>query len=274
MQIIKLWRLLYKTVFAVIILLIYFLTAFCLLIFPINKYKRKRALGGLYGFLSAILIRLIGVKVNLINNDNYSKDKTWYIMSNHVSFLDILILITKFKTVFITSLEMKKRFLLGQICIMAGAVFVDRRKITTLKDEIPEISEALKNNVNVCLFPESTCANGVELMPFKAALMSAVSGTPAEVLPIVVMYREINNRPFAPDDFQEIGYFGGMKFASQFIKLLTLKSLEADIEILVPFAPENLDRKEIRDKVFERISARYYCYVDDIKGKQPGFVKS
>ncbi|MCL2792197.1 MAG: 1-acyl-sn-glycerol-3-phosphate acyltransferase [Spirochaetaceae bacterium] len=186
-------------------------------------------------------------------------------MSNHVSFLDILILITKLKTVFITSLEMKKRFLLGQICMMAGCVFVDRRKITTLKDEIPEISEALKNNVNVCLFPESTCANGVELIPFKAALMSAVSGTPAEILPLSIMYRKINNRPFTPDGFKEIGYYAGMRFFPQFVKLLTLKSLEVDIEILDPFAPGNLDRKEMRDKVFDRISARYYRYVDDIK---------
>ena len=266
MRIIKLWRLLYKIIFEVIIVLLYFLTASFVFIFPMNKYKRKRALARLYGFWAIPFIKILGIKVNFLNS-NYSKNKTWYVMSNHVSFADILILITKIRTVFITSLEMKKRFLLGQLCAMAGCLFVDRRKITTLKNEIPEISEALRNNVNVALFPESTCANGTELLPFKAALMSAVSGTQAEILPVSVMYRKINNRPFTPEDFFEIGYFGGMKFVPQFLKLLTLKSLEVDIEVLDTFTPENLDRKEIRDRVFNIISTRYYRYIDDIKIK-------
>ena len=247
------------------IVLLYFLAAAFIFIFPVNKYKKKRIVAATYGFMSVLFIKVLGIKTNLLGNTNYSKEKTWYIMSNHVSFIDILILITKFKTVFITSLEMKKRFLLGQICVMAGCVFINRKKITTLKDEIPEITNALKNNVNVCLFPEATCANGVELLPFKAALMSAISGTPAEILPISIMYKKINNRPFTPDDFKQIGYYAGMKFVPQFIKLLTLKSLEVDIEILDPFAPENLDRKEMRNIVFERISTRYYRYIDDIK---------
>jgi len=264
-HIIKLLRLIYKLTIGIIIVLTSFLAASLIFIFPINKYKRKRVLGGLYGFMCFLFIKVLNIKTNLINNSNYSKKKTYYIMSNHVSFIDILIMLAKFKTVFITSMEMKKRFLLGQICVMSGSVFVDRRKITTLKDEIPEITGALKNNVNVYLFPESTCANGVELLPFKAALMSAISGTPAEILPVSIMYRRINNRPFTPADFSEIGYFGGMRFVPQFIKLLTLKSLEVDIEILDSFAPENLDRKEMRDKVFDRISARYYRYIADIK---------
>ena len=267
MHIVKLWRLLYKIIFELVIVLLYFITAFFVIILPVNKYKKKRIIAGLYGFWAVFFIKILGAKVNLIDNSAYSKDKTWYIMSNHVSFLDILIMITKFRAVFITSKEMRKRPLLGQICIMAGCLFVDRRKITTLKDELPEISEALKNSVNVCLFPESTCANGMELLPFKAALMSAISNTGAEVLPIAIMYRKINGRQFTPNDFFTIGYFGQMKFAAQFIKLLTVKSLEVDIEILQPFAPENLERKEIRDKVFDRISERYYHYIDDIKNK-------
>ena len=265
MQIIRLWRLLYKLPLEVVIVLFYFLTAFFVFIFPINKYKRRRVLAGIYGFMAVLFIKVLGIKPKLITNSNYSGKKTWYIMSNHVSFVDILILITKFKAVFITSLEMKNRPVLGQLCVMAGCLFVDRKKITTLKNEIPEISEALKNNVNVALFPESTCANGVELMPFKAALMSAVSDTPAEILPVSVMYRKINGRPFTTDDFPTIGYFGGMRFVPQFIKLLTIRSLNVDIEILDPIAPLNLDRKEIRDKVFDSISARYYRYIDEIK---------
>ncbi|MCL2705788.1 MAG: 1-acyl-sn-glycerol-3-phosphate acyltransferase [Spirochaetaceae bacterium] len=265
MHIIKLWRLIYKLVIGIFIVLISFLGASLIFIFPFNKYKRKRVLGGLYGFICFLFLKALNIKTNLISNCNYSEKKTYYIMSNHVSFIDIIIILAKFKTVFITSLEMKKRFLLGQICVMSGSVFVDRRKITTLKDEIPEITGALKNNVNVCLFPESTCANGMELLPFKAALMSAVSNTPAEILPLSTMYRKINSRSFAPQDFSEIGYFGGMRFVPQFIKLLTLKSLEVDLEILDPFAPENLDRKDMRDKVYDIISKRYYRYIEDIK---------
>ncbi len=261
----KIWRLFYKIVLGLTIVLLYFLTSAFIFIFPFNKYKRKRILAGIYGFAAVPFIKILGIKAEVKGVDNYSKEKTWYIMSNHVSFTDILILITKFRAVFITSLEMRKRPLLGQLCVMAGCLFVDRKKITTLKNEIPEISGALKSKVNVCLFPESTCGNGVELLPFKAALMSAVSDTPAEILPVCIMYRKINGNPFTANDFPRIGYFGGMKFVPQFIKLLTLKSLRVEIEILKPFAPGNLDRKEIRAEVYERISMRYYSYLSEIK---------
>jgi len=263
-RIIKLWRLLYKILLALVIVVFYFLTATFAFILPVNKYKKRKILTKIYGFWGAAFLKLLRVKVNLTGN-SYSKEKTWYIMSNHVSFLDIIIIMTNFRTAFITSMEMKKRFLLGQICTVAGCLFVDRRKITTLKNEIPEISGALKNNLNVCFFPEATCANGVELLPFKAALMSAVAGTGAEILPLSIMYKKINKRPFTTDDFREIGYFGGMKFAPQFIKLLALKSLEVDVEILEPFDPVNLEYKGIRDKVYDIISTRYYRYIDEIR---------
>lgn len=258
------YRFFYRSVFSILIALFHFISA-CLIVFlPISRFAKKRFMIRISSLCAGMFIINLGIKKRYIGLENFDKSRPWYIMGNHVSFTDIFLILHGFKTLFITSMEMKHRPILGQICVMAGCLFVNRRKITTLKSEIPEIGVAFKNNLNVCLFPEATCSNGEALLPFKGALMGAVSGTDAGILPICIMYRKIEGRPFTTGDFKEIGYFGGMKFAPQFVNLMMLKSLEVELEVLEPIEPGDMDRKALSAVVFEKINKRYQNYLKEI----------
>jgi lyso-ornithine lipid O-acyltransferase len=267
-MIVQLWRLIYKIFFCVILVIFYALFSSITLIIPLEKYKKKNILAYLNSFTSWGMIRILNISTRFLGTENYDESKSWFIMGNHVSFVDVFLVVARFRTLLITSTEMKKRAVLGQLAVLGGCLFVERRKITTLRDEIPEISGAFNRKLNVCLFPESTCSDGRGLLPFKSALMSAVSGTPALILPVCVMYRKINGENFTPDDFKRIGYFGGMKFFPQFMKVMMLKSLEVELEMLEPVDPGSLDRKEISALVFEKINLRYTRYLAGISPAQ------
>ena len=245
-------------------ILFYVFFSTLVLIIPIEKYRKKNILAYLNSFASWGMIRILNISAGFSGIENYDESKSYYIMSNHVSFVDVFLVVARFRTLLITSTEMKKRAVLGQLAMLGGCLFVERRKITTLRDEIPEISEAFKRKLNVCLFPESTCSDGRGLLPFKSALMSAVSGTGSLIIPVCVMYRKINDEKFTSDDFRRIGYFGGMKFFPQFMKVMMLKSLEVELEMLEPVDPGSLDRKEISALVFEKINRRYTVYLSEI----------
>jgi 1-acyl-sn-glycerol-3-phosphate acyltransferase len=245
-------------------MIFYFTAASALFLLPVERYKKKNILSHINSFFAWIFIWILNIRAVFTGENNYSDKKSWYIMGNHVSFVDVFLIVARFRTLLITSTDMKKRAFLGQVAVISGCLFVDRHKITTLRNEIPEIGNAFRRKLNVCFFPESTCSNGQKLLPFKSSLMSAVTGTGAEILPVCIMYKKINNSVFKPDDFARIGYFGGMKFMPQFMKVMMLKSLDVELEMLKPLPPENLERKELGAIVFERVNSRYQSYLEEI----------
>ena len=264
-MILQLWRLIYKLILCVVTIVFYVIAAVVVFILPADRYSRKNILSRINSFFAWIFIRILNIKAVFKGEDNYSDKKSWYIMGNHVSFVDVFLVVAKFRTLLITSTDMKRRAFLGQIAVLGGCLFVERRKITTLKTEIPEIGNAFRRKLNVCFFPESTCSNGKALLPFKSSLMSAITGTGAQILPVCIMYKKINGKPFTTDDFAGIGYFGGMKFMPQFMKVMMLKSLDVELDMLKALDPGNMDRKELGAIVFERVNSRYESYLENIR---------
>ena len=138
---------------------------------------------------------------------------------------------------------------------------MERRKISTLGEEIPRIANTLREGLNITLFPEGRCSDGRGLLPFRSALIEAAVDSGVNVLPLCIMYTEISGRPVKVEDFMTIGYFNGLPFPSQFKKMLMQKSLTAEIELLEPVMTEGKDRKEIKREIFEKMNNRYNSYL-------------
>lgn len=96
-------------------------------------------------FLLKVLNIVVEYKIpnTFINNDNY------LIVSNHLSYLDVIILAAKFPSCFVTSTDVKKTPFLGHLTRLAGCLFVDRNNRKNLKLEIVEIRTALSEGMNV-----------------------------------------------------------------------------------------------------------------------------
>lgn len=256
-------RVVVKFFLSLITLLLFFISGCIAFILPTkNMVQKRHQLMMVATWGCKTMLKILNVKVIIKNKEIFKSQKNWYIMGNHMSYIDILMLLANFHTLFITSKEMGSKPILGQICFFGGSFFVERRKITTLGEEIPRISRTLASGLNITLFPEGRCSDGKGLLPFRSALIEAAVDSGVNVLPLCIMYTDISGRPVKAKDFMTIGYFNGLPFPQQFRKMMMEKSLTAEIEILEPVMTEGKDRKEIKQEIFEKMNSRYNTYLE------------
>ena len=175
----------------------YFLHA--LLFYPflfIDKYWTRKQLIALVSFYSRGFLYVLGIKANFIGEEKLQDDKknNYLIVSNHLSYLDILILASKIPSAFVTSTDIKNTPFLGQIVTLAGCLFVNRKDKTNIKNEIKELREALNYGLNVVVFPEATSTNGDEVIRFRHPLFEASIATESPILPLTLNYSSISNK--------------------------------------------------------------------------------
>ncbi len=224
-----------------------------------QQTKRSAAIRTTSGF-ARILLFLLGVRVQVKHRERLSKkNNACLIVSNHLSYLDVLVLFSLVPSVFITSVEMKHTALLGTLARLSGSVFVERRKASGLKQEIGQIGHVLTQGMHVVLFPEGTTSNGDRVQQFKNSLFEAAVLVQADIMPICFRYTRVNKEPLTEWNRDFVFYHGGTAFLKHFAKLLTLKSLDVEVVLLGPIRVQAHDsRKDLAAKAHRGVSAAYH----------------
>ena len=235
---------------------VYFILATPLYPFiQISEYKTKKIISYIVAFVSFLILKLMRVKVT--HSGIIDKTKNYYIVSNHLSYIDILVICHRMPSVFVTSMEMKKTPVLGQITDLAGCLYVERRSRENISNEIKNIIDALKNGLNVTVFPEATSTNGEQLLPFKRSLYQSAIDSGVEVLPMTLNYKSFNGEEISLKNRDLIFWYADMTFADHLYKLcLSAKSLEIDLMAHPPIAA-NHDTATLRDLSFNVINDYY-----------------
>ncbi len=78
------------------------------------------------------------------------------IVSNHLSYLDILAYSAVAPCIFVAKREVAGWPILGLFARMAGTIFVDRARRTKAAETNLAMAEALRNGAVIVLFPEGT----------------------------------------------------------------------------------------------------------------------
>lgn len=190
---------------------------------------------------------------------NKPKDgEKFLLVSNHMGFMDILLMFSICPMLFVTSNEMRETPFLGLLTEMAGCMYVERRSRTKILEEMKSMVEALRDGFRIVLYPEATSTNGEQVLPFKRTLMMAASQAGVPIQPAVINFREVNGDEFNLKWRDHLCWYGDISFATSLWKALTLKSLKAEIEFLeqIQTTPED-DRGLIADKAHAMIAAKF-----------------
>ena len=202
--------------------------------------KRKNALAITSDNSQKVLERL-NVNVEYSYEDPSVKDKNFFMVCNHMSYFDIIVLSSLRPAMFVTSVEMEKTFFLGDLAKLGGSFFVDRINRRKMKKEVEALVDLLTKGLNVFIFPEGTSTNGLEILPFKKSLFRVPYQTQFPILPICLKYETINGEPFSADNCDRITWHGDMTFASHFLQLMTLKGIKATVKYLNPMDPKDFE---------------------------------
>lgn len=185
-------------------------------------------------------------------------EQPFLLVSNHMGFLDILMLASHFPMNFVTSQEMRETPFLGLLTEMGGCIYVERRNRTKILGELHEIAQALKEGFRITLYPEATSHNGECVLPFKRTLIMAAAHAEVPIQPVVVNYRRINGDSFNMKWRDSVCWYGDITFAKGLWRALHISKVEAEIDFLpTVFVTPEEDRGVVADRLHHLISEKF-----------------
>lgn len=184
--------------------------------------------------------------------------RNYLAISNHTSYLDIIMLASLEDFVFITSEEMGKNPFLGTITRLGGCLYTNRRKPVSLPREIERFSATIRQGFKVMLFPEGTSTNGDTVKAFRSSLFQTALSASCPILPICIRYLSIDGKPLSRENGDLVYWYGDMTFVPHYMKLLG-RTIEAEIRILDPLVDiKNYSRRELSDHTHAQILSCYH----------------
>ena len=132
-----------------------------------------------------VLIFLFGLKI--ISKGSIST-KAKAFVSNHISFLDIIVLNSIVPSNFIAKSEIKKWPIIGHLAGKTGTIFINRGDSDDNDNVIKLMKYYLNKDKNIIFFPEGRIGNGVKIKKFHSKLFNSVALTKSNLQPIFIRY--------------------------------------------------------------------------------------
>jgi lyso-ornithine lipid O-acyltransferase len=159
------------------------------------------------------------------------------IVSNHLSYLDILVYSTIARCAFVSKREVRSWPLFGLIASLAGSIYIDRRDRGDTQRVTSEMAAALSHDHPLVLFPEGTSSDGSSVLSFHSSLFEAAVTTQTPITAAHLSYA-VTNGSVARD----VCYWGKMTFAPHIVRLFAVRQVRACVRFS-PAAQVFDDRK-------------------------------
>ena len=198
------------------------------------------------------LARILGLRV--IVRGALAPDRPRLLVSNHVSYYDIVTLGAVVAGEFIAKAEVARWPFFGPIAKATRVVFIDRKRSATMNAR-DQIQERLEAGATLVMFPEATSGDGNCMKPFKSALFTVaerhVKGPdgrerPVAIQPVSIAYTRLNGLPLGVGWRPFVAWYGDMELMPHLWRLVQLGSITAEVTFhpAVP-ASQFADRKSL-----------------------------
>lgn len=171
------------------------------------------------------------------------------LVSNHLSYLDILAIAAVTPAVFVSKAEVRHWPLFGWLAKIAGTVFVERERRTQVGKVNREIEAALADGALVVLFPEGTSSNGHGILPFRTSLLEPAARGGHEIATCWLHY-ELDAGD--GDASNEICYWGDHVFLPHLVNLAAKRQIHATLRF-GKFHRTTDDRKELAKQLHSAV---------------------
>jgi 1-acyl-sn-glycerol-3-phosphate acyltransferase len=180
------------------------------------------------------------------------------VVSNHLSYLDILLYSSVRPFVMVAKTEVRGWPLLGWLTAQAGTVYVERGGgPKTYPGVNAAMAEAYGSGLPVLFFPEGTTTDGAGVLPFRRGLFHSVLNNGVPLRTAALRYSLENAAVNCGASVaQEVCWWGEMGFASHLFRVLGLRGLSAKVR----FGDEVLDRADrfvLSEKAQVRVAEMY-----------------
>ncbi len=161
------------------------------------------------------------------------------VVSNHLSYLDILVLSGAMPCVFVSKAEVQGWPIFGRYARWAGSVFVRRHDRADTARANVSVAESLQNGVPVALFPEGTTTDGESVLPFHSTMLQPAIDAGSRVTPCCISY-ELDDGVVE----HEVCWWGDMPLLPHALNLLGKSTIRATVAFGEPLIATG-ERKQL-----------------------------
>ena len=121
------------------------------------------------------------------------------LVANHISWLDIVVMLAAHYCRFVAKSELKAWPLIGPLATAAGTLYIERSSSRDALRVVHHMAERLQAGDVLAVFPEGTTGDGVAVLPFHANLLQAAIAAQAPAQAVGLRFVNAWGQPsFAP----------------------------------------------------------------------------
>jgi 1-acyl-sn-glycerol-3-phosphate acyltransferase len=189
------------------------------------------------------------IAINVEVNGKPPQSGPVLLVANHISWLDILMMLACGHCRFVAKSEIQHWPVVGRLARSAGTLFITRESSRAALHVVHHMAEQLRAGEILAVFPEGTTSNGLQLLPFHANLFQAAISANAPVQPVALQFVDANTGQIslAPCYIDDDTLFGSVW------RTLTSSPLRATLTFGTPQPCNGRDRRtwagEMRESV-------------------------
>tara|TARA_R100001143_G_scaffold63515_2_gene71257 strand:+ start:52577 stop:53236 length:660 start_codon:yes stop_codon:yes gene_type:complete len=205
-----------------------------------------------------MVIKLFSMEIRL---EGTPPKPPFFIVSNHLSYLDIPIYSAFIETTFVAKAEIRRWPVVGFMASTLGIIFIDRKKRSDVKRVNNLIASNLNDKQGVILFPEGTTSPGMEVLRFRPSLLEH-----AAISNIDVSYSTIRYETSKGDlpAYKSVCWWGNISM----LKHLFFLSKNRKVVVDIRFGSEtikNNDRKILAMELHNKVSSLFEPVTQEIE---------
>ena len=181
------------------------------------------------------------------------RDGAFLVASNHVSYLDILVLASLYPSLFLAKREIASWPVFGWIARGAGTLFIDREQAKDVVRAGREMSDRLQLGLPLTIFPEGRSSRGVAILPFQPSMLEAAARAGVPCWAASISY-ETPGAALPPA--RTICWYDSESLLTHFPRMVGLKRVVARVRFAdVPV--RSGDRKALATALWEKANASF-----------------
>lgn len=170
------------------------------------------------------VLKILGIRVQTIGAPA-AHERPLLFVSNHNSWLDIVVLGSTVPLVFIAKAEIARWPLFGTFARLQRSIFVDRAKRHGTGQVNKSIANTLANGDPVVLFGEGTSSDGNRVLQFRSALLGGLRDAMEEngrgfVQPVAIAYCKFHGIPMGRQHRPVAAWYGDMDLIPHLLRVL------------------------------------------------------
>ncbi|MFZ9841609.1 MAG: lysophospholipid acyltransferase family protein [Burkholderiaceae bacterium] len=148
------------------------------------------------------------------------------LVSNHISWIDIYVVLAQAPVVFIAKSEIRSWPVIGWLVRLSGTIFIERGSRHALRGVLHQAAARFKSGHAVLFFPEGTTSDGLGLLPFHSNLFSlAQQDLDLPICALTIRYGQHGQASTVP------AYIGEMTLLQSMVAILTTPGLSAHCHV-------------------------------------------